>query len=209
MTPLDEAGARAFCASLTDSEGLERLDRLEDLLRLENRQQNLIARASEDIIWQRHFADSAQLLSYVPRETGVWLDLGTGAGFPGLIVAALRPQTRVVLVESRRRRAEWLAKAAEELGLGCCRVEAQRLEKIGTMSAGVISARAFAPLAKLIDLSSRFSTRDTVWLLPKGRSARQEVSELPHLTAKMFHVEQSVTDSDAGIVVGRGRPEVA
>lgn len=211
MMPLDEAAARNFCASLTDSKGLERLDRLEELLRTENSRQNLIAKTSEDIIWLRHFADSAQLLTHVPRGTGAgpWLDLGTGAGFPGLVIAVLRPQLSVILVESRRRRAEWLARVIGVLGLQQCRVEAQRLEKVVTVPAEVISARAFAPLAKLIDLSSRFSTRDTLWLLPKGRSARQEVAELPQTVAKMFHVEHSVTDAEAGIVVGKGRPEVA
>ena len=207
MILADEAAARDFCAGLTDPVGLERLDRLADLVRSENREQNLIAKASEDVLWVRHFADSAQLLTHVPRETGLWVDLGTGAGFPGLVIAALRPETPVVLVESRRRRAEWLSRARDALGLNRCRIEAQRLEQIRVVPADVISARAFAPLTKLLGLSVRFSTPDTVWLLPKGRSARQEIAELPHKVAEMFHVEQSLTDVDAGIVVGKGRPE--
>lgn len=208
MILANEAAARDFCAQLTDQAGLDRLDRLADLVRLENREQNLIAKASEDILWVRHFADSAQLLTHVSRETGIWLDLGTGAGFPGLVIAALRPDTPIVLVESRRRRAEWLCRARDALELNRCRIEAQRLEKIAAAPAGVISARAFAPLSKLLSLSVRFSTSDTVWLLPKGRSARQEMVELPRKVSEMFHVEQSLTDIEAGIVVGRGRPEV-
>lgn len=209
MMLTSEAEARDFCARLTDAAGLARLDRLAELLQIENREQNLIARASEEIVWLRHFADSAQLLLHVPRGTGPWLDLGTGAGFPGLIISALRPEMQVILVESRRRRAEWLARAVEALGLLHCRVEAQRVERLPTLFASTISARAFAPLAKLIDLSIRFSTRDTVWLLPKGQSAGQEMADLPRKVADMFHVEQSLTDRDAGIVVGKGRPEVA
>ena len=205
----DEAAARDFCASQTDQAGLARLDRLASLLRAENREQNLIAKVTEDILWLRHFADSAQLLAHVPRETGVWLDLGTGAGFPGLVIAALRPETPVILVESRRRRADWLMRVIADLGLSHARIEAQRLEKVETIQANVISARAFAPLEKLVRLSGRFSTRDTTWLLPKGRSARQEVAALPAKVSALFHVEQSLTDDEAGIIVGKGRPEVA
>jgi 16S rRNA (guanine527-N7)-methyltransferase len=70
----------------------------------------------------------------------------------------------------------------------------------------VITARAFAPLGKLLALSARFSTRDTAWLLPKGRSAAQELSEQPPAVRAMFHVEQSQTDREGGILVGRGTP---
>jgi 16S rRNA (guanine527-N7)-methyltransferase len=70
----------------------------------------------------------------------------------------------------------------------------------------VICARAFAPLEKLLSLSARFSTHDTVWLLPKGRSAAQELQEQPESIRAMFHVEQSRTDPEAGIVIGQGRP---
>ena len=209
MILTSEGAARDYCAGLTDSTGHARLDCLAELLRAENREQNLIAKASEDILWIRHFADSAQLLRYVSRETGPWVDLGTGAGFPGLVIAALRPEMPCILVESRRRRAEWLAQATTALELGNCRVEAQRLETVETFPAAVISARAFAPLPKLLRSSVRFSTRDTVWLLPKGQSARQEIADLPQSTARMFHVEHSVTGPDAGIIVGKGRPEIA
>jgi len=202
-----EAEAHAFCATLTDEAGLARLERLAVLLVEENARQNLIAKASEGAIWLRHLADSAQLLRHVPRETaGPWLDLGTGAGFPGLVIAAMRPGIECVLVESRRKRVEWLERAAAMLGLANCRVEGRRLEHVESFPAAVISARAFAPLAKLLELSARFSTRDTLWLLPKGRSAVQEVSGLRPDAAAMFHVEQSLTDADAGIVIGTGRP---
>ena len=212
MILTSEGAARDYCASLTDSAGLARLDRLADLLRAENREQNLIAKASENILWRRHFADSAQLLFHVPRGTqegaAPWIDLGTGAGFPGLVIAALRPEIPTILVESRRRRAEWLARAAASLDLRNCRIEAQRLENVESFAVAAISARAFAPLPKLLRLSARFSTRDTVWLLPKGQSARQEIVELPPAVRRMFHVEHSVTDEKAGILVGKGRPEI-
>jgi 16S rRNA (guanine527-N7)-methyltransferase len=204
-----EDEARAFCAGLTDHAGMERLDRLATMLVEENSRQNLIAKSSESAIWVRHLADSAQLLTHVPRGTSPWLDLGTGAGFPGLVIAALRPDAECVLVESRKKRVEWLGRAAADLGLLNCRVEGRRLEHVETYETAVISARAFAPLTKLIELSARFSTRSTLWLLPKGRSAVQELSSLSARTGAMFHVEQSVTDGEAGIVMGTGRPDVS
>lgn len=204
----DETEARGFVEKLADNVATERCELLLARLVEENTRQNLVAAATLPIAWQRHIADSAQLLSHVPRETlagepGPWLDLGSGAGFPGLVVAILRPADEVVLVESRRKRIEWLERMIGELGLIRCRVEGRRLEQVETVPAGVITARAFAPLRQLLELSARFSTERTLYLLPKGRSATQELAELPKWIRGKFHVEHSVTDADAGIVVGR------
>ncbi|WP_394731180.1 16S rRNA (guanine(527)-N(7))-methyltransferase RsmG [Altererythrobacter sp. GH1-8] len=184
------------------------MDRLELFARLlleENQKQNLISRTSEDSLWLRHMADSAQLLAHVPRETvGPWLDLGTGAGFPGVVISALRPEMPVVLVESRSRRVEFLKRVCARLELENCEVKGVRLEVVEPFEARVISARAFAPLPKLLNLSAPFSTRATTYLLPKGRSAAQECSELPKKRRAMFHVKHSVTDAEAGIIIGTG-----
>lgn len=201
----DESAARDFCRSFADAAAMERLERFAELLLEENQKQNLISRKSEESLWLRHMADSAQLLNHVPRETsGPWLDLGTGAGFPGVVIAALRPEMRVILVESRARRVSFLEGVCEALNLGNCSVEGKRLELVAPFPALVISARAFAPLPKLLSLSASFSTSSTTYLLPKGRSAAQECAELPAKRRRMFHVEQSITDADAGIIVGKG-----
>ena len=198
----DELSARAYVETLADAAAIRRLELLISALIEENQRQNLISKPSEAQIWVRHIADSAQLLRFVPRETsGAWLDLGTGAGFPGLVIAALQPDREVVLVESRARRVEWLNRMAEELGLPNCRVEGQRLELVTPFKARIISARAFAPLEKLLRLSAPFSTKATTYLLPKGRSAAQELSQMPRKIRKLFHVEHSLTDPDAGIIV--------
>ena len=198
----DEISAKAFVAELVDAAAMERLEFLCRALREENQQQNLISKPSEAQIWQRHIADSAQLLRYVPRETsGIWMDLGTGAGFPGLVIAAMQPERQVVLVESRARRIDWLTRAVEGMGLVKCSVAGGRLELLEPFPARVISARAFAPLQKLLRLSAPFSTSETTYLLPKGRSAAQELAELPKKSRRLFHVEQSLTDPDAGIIV--------
>lgn len=203
-----EDEARQFCATRTDPAGLARLERLAALLAEENERQNLVSAASLASVWQRHFADSLQLLDHVPHETSPWLDLGTGAGFPGLALAAVAPEAHFVLVESRKRRVDWLRRAADMLGLANCRVLGARVENVESFPAGVITARAFAPLGKLLRLSARFSTPATVWLLPKGRSAAQEWSEQSAEVQKMFHVEQSATDADGGILIGKGTPDL-
>ena len=207
----DEAEARDFVEKRADAPAIQRLERLAAMLVAENQRQNLVAAASLSSIWQRHFADSAQLLDHVPRETledGPWLDLGTGAGFPGMVVGILRPDLPVVMVESRKRRIEWLEHCVAELALDQCSVAGSNLQAVESFKASVISARAFAPLPKLLNLSARFSTRDTTWLLPKGRRAAQELAELPRRFAKGFHVEQSQTDAESGIIVGN-LPEYA
>jgi 16S rRNA (guanine527-N7)-methyltransferase len=193
-----------------DPSAEQRLRHFVRMLGEENQQQNLVSANSLSEVWRRHIADSAQLLQFVPRETMPWLDLGTGAGFPGLVVAALRPRCPVILIESRARRIAWLEQVRQALGLDAVEIIGDRLEKVAARKVGVISARAFAPLPRLIALSARFSTSETIWVLPKGRSAQQELQELGQ-RSHAFHVEQSVTDADSGIIVGRltGRKEAA
>ena len=205
-----EEGARDWCEKRFDSEAVEKLERLIALLAEENDRQNLVSRASLLQVWQRHILDSVQLLAYVPRETslsGPWLDLGSGAGLPGIPVAICAPDIEVRLIESRKRRIAWLERAIAELALRNCKTVGSRLEHVESCEAAVISARAFAPLDKLLSLSARFSTRSTLWLLPKGRSGAQELSEQPARIRKLFHVEHSLTDPEAAILVGKGSPQ--
>ena len=205
-----EDSARAYAGKFGDEAAQLKLQQLADLLVRENDHQNLIAKQTVPHVWQRHIADSAQLLAHVPRETVnvvPWLDLGSGAGFPGLVVAILRPAFDIHLIESRRIRIEWLNSACQRLKLANCKVIGRRLEQIDSFVAGTISARAFAPMERLIALSARFSRERTQWLLPKGRSALQELERLPESARELFHVEQSVTDPQAGIIVGHLRQQ--
>lgn len=206
-----EEEARAFVARLADELGapdaMVMLDRYATLLLEENQRQNLISKPSEAQLWQRHIADSAQLLRFVPRETlgsgaqGTWLDLGSGPGLPGLVIAILCPQMPVTMVESRARRAAFLNRCLAELALRKAQVIGERLERITPFPARAISARAFAPLETLLSLSAPFSTAATRYVLPKGRSAAHELASLRPSIRKMFHVEQSLTDKDAGIIL--------
>lgn len=186
-------------------ETMEMLDAFVQYLRREAASQNLISASTLDHIWTRHIVDSAQLLPYAKAapSDGKWLDLGSGAGFPGLIVALLS-DFDVTLVESRARRIEYLQRAVDLFDLNDrVRVAGMPLERLETAPYSVISARAFAPLPKLFDLAARFSTNNTLWLLPKGRNAASEWSEMKKVWNGVFRVEESVTDSEAGILVGK------
>jgi 16S rRNA (guanine527-N7)-methyltransferase len=203
---VNEIEARQFCAERGDAGTVERMEQFIALLAEENARQNLVSTASLEFVWARHIADSLQLLDHVPRGTAPWLDLGTGAGLPGLAIAIARPESEIVMVESRKRRVEFLERVIALLGLTHARVIGSRLETIPAFPAAVISARAFAPLDKLLSLSDRFSTRSTIWLLPKGRSGADELSAQPPGVQAMFHVEQSATDPGAALLIGQGRP---
>lgn len=204
-----EEDARAYLERLSDAEAMERIERYARLLLEENQRQNLISKPSEAQLWVRHLADSAQLLEHVADEcegvnsSSPWLDLGTGPGLPGLVIAILRPDVSVVLVESRGRRVEFLERCVAELRLENCDIRGERIERVAPFPACVISARAFAPLEKLLRLSAPFSTKHTRFLLPKGRSAAHELEATKPAIRKMFHVKHSLTDAEAGIIVSK------
>jgi 16S rRNA (guanine527-N7)-methyltransferase len=203
---MTESEARRW---LTDNlcvsrETFARLEVFAAFLHEESRYQNLIARSTIDHIWARHIVDSAQLLTLKPSDCshGTWIDLGSGAGLPGIIVALLS-DFDVTLVESRTKRVEYLKRVVELLGLeGQVTIAGMPLERVQTVPYSIISARAFAPLPRLIDLAKRFSTDKTLWLLPKGRNAAKEWDDMKESQKGDFRVELSVTDADAGILVG-------
>jgi len=204
---MTEEEARAWLQSNhnVSRETWDKLELFVALLKDEMVRQNLVSRLSADHMWSRHIVDSAQLLRFAPQANSTWLDLGTGAGFPGMVVAIMTNH-KVLMVESRNRRIEFLEDIINRLEITeNAQVLGNKLEKIITQSVEIISARAFAPLDRLIALSHRFSTEKTVWLLPKGKNAVRELRALPPKQQKMFHVEQSLTDPEAGILVGKGK----
>jgi 16S rRNA (guanine527-N7)-methyltransferase len=201
---MDEAAARAWLQREFDvpRETMALLDRFADLLRTENERQNLVSRGSLDQLWLRHIADSAQLLRFAPSPGASWVDLGTGAGFPGLIVALLHPGP-VTLVEERRLRVEFLRRAAESLAV-TVEILAGKVERVAARPFDVISARAFAPLDRLFQLGTGFSTAKSVWLLPKGRNAETELEALDPSWQGSFRLEPSITENGACIIVAEG-----
>ena len=181
---------------------VDRLERFAGLLISANARQNLIAPSTVPVIWERHLLDSAQLAD-IDSRSGLWLDIGSGGGLPGLVVALLLDRP-FVLCEPRRLRAAFLAEAVETLGLGNRVTVAQQRVETLRVSATTISARAVASLGALIDGARACSEIGTLWLLPRGKSGRTELEVVRHAVKGEFHVKQSLTDPDAVIVVATG-----
>jgi 16S rRNA (guanine527-N7)-methyltransferase len=175
------------------------------MLRAESAHQNLISASTLDRLWDRHILDSAQLVRFEPSPGASWVDIGSGAGLPGIVLACI-VDGPVTLIEPRRLRAEFLHRVCDSLVLNAT-VISQRAER-SRGSYDIITARAVAPLGQLLKISQHLSTRKTVWALPKGRSAEAELAEAQISWQGVFHVEQSVTDADSKILVARGvRPK--
>ncbi len=192
-------------------ETVNRLALFEDILRNWQKTINLVAPRTVDQIWHRHFADSAQLLDLAPDGAESWVDLGSGAGFPGLVLAILRAgrglktdQKPVMLVESDQRKAAFLREVARQTGVTVDIIEA-RIEFTSTHdrigSADVVTARALAPLDKLLGLSVGLLANGGVGLFPKGRDAALEVAGAKRNWRFDCRLELSLTDPDARIVV--------
>jgi 16S rRNA (guanine527-N7)-methyltransferase len=129
------------------------------------------------------------------------VDIGSGAGLPGIVIACL-VEGPVTLIEPRRLRAEFLHNVCESLRLHAC-VEATKVER-ARGKYDLITARAVAGLSQFLKISAHLSTRNSLWVLPKGRSAAAELAEAQQAWQGEFHVEQSVTDADSHIVVATG-----
>ncbi len=162
---------------------------------------NLVAPNTLPDLWRRHFLDSAQLYPLAADAPGPWLDLGSGAGFPGLVIAAMGRQ--VTLIESDIRKATFLRETARQMDVPAI-VRAERIEAVDPASLSrpaVISARALASLAELLDLAAPFMGPDTLLLFPKGRQAEDELT-LARESWTIDHVEMIPSRSDpAGRII--------
>jgi 16S rRNA (guanine527-N7)-methyltransferase len=179
-----------------------KLDQFARLLLAENQHQNLIARSTEAAMWHRHLADAAQLLSFAPSASS-WVDIGSGAGLPGIVIAILDGGP-VTLVEPRRLRAEFLARAIELLELPNVEIIQAKAEAVRHSPFDVITARAVASATRLFDMAAHLSHRETIWVLPKGRSAHSELDEARRTWQGEFRLEPSRTDAEAQILVASG-----
>jgi 16S rRNA (guanine527-N7)-methyltransferase len=179
-------------------ETFEKLERFAQLLIEGNQRQNLIAPNSVAELWTRHILDGAQLLGLAGRE-GRWLDIGSGPGLPGMVVAILggRPMT---LNEPRKLRAEFLRQAVAELALPEVTIAEFKVERLnGTYD--LITARAVARLDRLFAMACHLAHSETKWVLPKGESAQSELDEAMEAWQGSFRLVPSRTHPASAIVV--------
>ena len=167
-----------------------------------NRTQNLIAASTVTDMWERHIRDSAQLH---PLAVGTVLDVGSGAGLPGVVLAILGAS--VTLVEPRRRRAAFLSGIVGELELRAS-VHATRVERLQLPPHDTICARAYAPLDRIFATTLHLAHPGTRWVLPKGRSGVSELEVAQRAWHGDFRTLPSITDSEAVIIIAEGvRPK--
>lgn len=199
---MTEEDAIGWTRERFDRTVVDRLHAFAAMVVEENERQNLISPASIASIWSRHIVDSLQLIRLAPA-SGRWMDIGTGGGFPGLVVAIARPEA-TSLIEPRRKRAEFLERCASTLSLDQVCVEACKVERVEGI-ATTISARAVATVENLLRAAAHCATPTTRWLLPRGLIDRAELSGAAAAHRMVFHVEQSLTHSGSSIVVMEAR----
>ena len=186
-------------------ETIHRLTRYAELLAHWQTRANLVAASTLPVLWSRHFADSAQLCGLAP-EARLWLDLGSGAGFPGLVVAILqtgRPDFHMHLVESNRKKCAFLAEVAREtkapVDIHPMRIE-DLAESAQSLRPDVVSARALAPLPRLLELARPFFGPETRGLFLKGRETHAEIEAARADWNFAFRLHPSLTSVDSHIV---------
>lgn len=198
---MTEEQARQWVDNRYPASRVAQLEKFIDRLVVENDRQNLVAPSTIASVWSRHIVDSAQLLDLAPAVWHHWVDIGSGAGLPGLVVAALSGKP-VTLIEPRRLRTEFLARCCDDLGLELVAIVQGRAETAQvSQSVDVISARAVAKLPAIFAASRDFASPSTTYILPKGESAHSEVAVAQTSWQGTFHVEQSIVDPNSGIVV--------
>ena len=188
-------------------ETLERLGAFEDLVRKWTKKINLIARNDVDHIWDRHIVDSAQVWSSAPDEWNHWVDIGSGGGFPAIILAAIavekKPDARFTLIESDQRKATFLRTAIRELNLNAIVLD-DRIELAPPQNADVISARALASLTILLGFAERHLAPTGIAVFQKGKIADDEIIEAKHTWAFDYNKVPSITNGDACVISIKG-----
>jgi 16S rRNA (guanine527-N7)-methyltransferase len=199
--------AKALRLTPVSRETVRRLDLFVETLLTWRAKTNLIAASTIPHLWTRHISDSLQLLDLAPTAR-LWVDLGSGAGFPGLVVAcalAETPGAKVHLVESNAKKAAFLREAARLTGAPAV-VHAERIETFAAAFAGradVVTARALAPLKMLLDQSVSLLTIGALGLFPKGQDVEAELTEATKYWNIKVNLAPSRTDSKGRIVVVR------
>jgi 16S rRNA (guanine527-N7)-methyltransferase len=165
---------------------------------------NLVGPSTLAAVWQRHFSDSAQILA-IAGERRSWLDIGAGAGFPGLVIALLDPLARLTLVESIAKKCRFLDAVVTTTGLqDRVTIENRRVETLPRAKFDIITARALAALDQLFDWGLPYAGSGTRWILPKGARVDDELAIASKRFAFDYSLVPSRTDAAARIVVASG-----
>jgi 16S rRNA (guanine527-N7)-methyltransferase len=189
----------AFAGHLHVSrETLDRLEHYLDLLKRWQKAINLVGPKTLEDPWRRHILDSAQLIHHLPGAARTIVDLGSGAGLPGLVLAIIRGGD-IHLVESDQRKALFLKEAARHLALDVV-VHAQRIEALEPMTPDVLTARALAPLPRLLELASPLIGRATTCLFLKGRHGKDELTEAGKSWMMASQISPSLSDPSASVL---------
>ncbi|MEM8550889.1 MAG: 16S rRNA (guanine(527)-N(7))-methyltransferase RsmG [Pseudomonadota bacterium] len=192
--PEAEAAARDSIRAMVNGDTFQSLETFVAALTTWGASLNLVSAADRGRVWSRHVADSLQLVALAEGAGPRWIDLGSGAGFPGLVVAMARPETVMTLVESNAKKAAFLIQAASASGVRV-KVEPRRAEAFADEPFDVVSARALAPLPKLLTLAERFFEAQTLGLFPKGQDVEGEIEAV---TAHRFSCVRHPSVTDAG-----------
>lgn len=216
MTPI-HPGRVAFLEGMArlgvdvSRETVGRLQVLVDTLTRWQKTINLVGRATLDDVWTRHILDSAQLLPLIPDAAETLVDLGSGAGFPGLVIAALAPRLDVTLIEADARKAAFLGEASRRMGLARApKIRVGRIEAVAPAKSDVITARALAPLGQLLAWAARHQGDTTICLFHKGKGWQGELTEAMKSWDITVHPSNSLTDLDAVILrIGHFTPRGA
>ncbi len=201
MTAEELAGPVKSIEDGLSHEILERLKRYDAILLEWSERHNLIARSTIPNRWERHFLDSAQLYDLIPPSAKQLVDIGSGAGFPGLVLAAMGAERglNVQLIESTGKKAAFLQAAAEAMELKNVQVIPTRIEKASVGPVDILTARALASLPKLCAYAHGITQKNTTLIFPKGINAQEELTEA--LKSWRMEVVQrpSATDPSATI----------
>jgi len=184
-----------------------RLKTYQDLVEKWTPKINLIARSTLQDVWQRHFVDSAQLFSAAPQNAAHWVDLGSGGGFPGLIIAILGEEfgfpRKVTLVESDARKAVFLRTVLRETGVRAD-VLVSRIEEVEPLDADVVSARALADLTTLMGYAAQHLSEAGTAMFLKGENWRKELSEAQSKWRFEYEIDTSITHPSSVILRVKG-----
>lgn len=175
-----------------------KIERYVELLRREASIQNLVSASTLEDVWSRHILDSEQL-TRLASPNASWIDIGSGGGLPGIIVALITGAP-TLLVEPRRLRAEFLKRVLADLEISNAAVAMCKAEQLRGRY-DIITARAVAALSKLLGITTHLAGPGTIWVLPKGRNAKSELAEAQRNWHYEVRAEPSCTDPEASILL--------